>query len=73
MIKKAFDIFNERYQRNRLKDNDYGWFSSIANHLGYHDLADEIISSRPDKTLEDRLYNRSNLTSSKFNSDLVLF
>lgn len=73
MIKKAFDVFNEKYQMNDLEGNDYGWFASIARHLGHYALEEEIRNAEPNTTLEDRLYDKNNLVSSKSSSKLITY
>lgn len=71
MIKKAFDLLKERFETNRLSDCHYSWLSSISDYLGHYEFANEVRISRPDRTLEDNLYNRNNLISSKLNLDLI--
>lgn len=71
MIKKAFQILKDKFDRNNLSDTDYSWLASIARHLNHHNFADEVINSKPEITLEEQLYNKNNLASSKFDFTLI--
>ena len=61
---KAFEIFDEKWRHNRLSDWEWGWFASVADELGKHDLASEIRQSKP-RLKEEKYYNPDNLTGSK--------
>ena len=61
---KAFEIFDERWRRKRLSDWEWGWFASVADELGKHDLASEIRQSKP-RLEDEKYYNPDNLTGSK--------
>lgn len=71
MVERSFVLLKEKFERNCLSDADYSWLSSIASYLGHHDFANEVRNSEPDETLEDRLYNKNNLVSSKLSSDIT--
>ena len=71
MVERSFVLLKEKFERNCLSDADYSWLSSIASYLGHHDFANEVRNSKPDETLEERLYNKNNLASSKFSSDIT--
>ena len=57
----AYDIFEQRWKTNSLKDSDYGWFASVAEELGKKSKAYEIRSSKP-QTEQVTYYDEENLT-----------
>lgn len=61
---KAFEIFDEKWKHNRLANWEWGWFASVADELGKHDLASEIRQSKP-RLEGEKYYNPENLTGSK--------
>lgn len=73
MINRSFQLLKEKFETNSLSECNYGWLASIAKYLGNYDFANEVINTKPDNTLEDRLYDKNNLASSKMNFNLTLF
>lgn len=45
MIQKSFEIWNQRYNNNSLREWEYGWFESCARRQGKFDLANRIKES----------------------------
>jgi molecular chaperone DnaK len=62
-IEKAFNTWKLKYDSNRLRIDEYSWFSSAALFLGHKELAKEIIATQPKNEVE-KLYDYNNLTSS---------
>jgi molecular chaperone DnaK (HSP70) len=60
MIRKAFDIWKERYDTNNMSESDYCWLSSAADELGMRDFAWQVRASKP--RVIDGLFNPENLT-----------
>jgi molecular chaperone DnaK (HSP70) len=61
MIKKAFEIWKEKFDTNRMSESDYSWLSSAADELGKRDFAKQVRESKPQFN-DDRLYDIDNLT-----------
>ena len=57
----AYDIFEQRWKTNSLKDSDYGWFASAAEELGKKSKVYEILSSKP-QIEQTVYYDEENLT-----------
>ncbi|MDH8702035.1 molecular chaperone DnaK [Dysgonomonadaceae bacterium PH5-43] len=70
MIKKAFEIWKNKYERNRLHDNEYGWLVSVAEELGMREYAKQVRNSKP-KFTGEKFYNSENLTKISTEEGLI--
>ena len=64
MVKRAFEIWKQRYETQSLSNSEYGWLSSCARYLGKHDLAQEVSNAKPHRQIE-KGYNAQNLAANK--------
>ncbi len=62
LIDKAFHIWKNRYESNRMNESDYSWLASAAEALGMKDFARQVRESTPG-TNGDKFYNMDNLTT----------
>ena len=60
----AYDVYEQRWKSNSLRDSDYGWFASVAEKLGKVNRADEIRRARP-KIEQTSYYDEENLTQTR--------
>ena len=60
----AYDVYEQRWKSNSLRDSDYGWFASAAEKLGKVNRADEIRRARP-KIEQTSYYDEENLTQTR--------
>ena len=66
-FERAYDILMKKWKTGTLDDAGYGWFSSLAERLGHHDVAVEVRMSKP--SLENKqYYNDENLVRTKSNA-----
>jgi molecular chaperone DnaK len=72
LIERAFNIYKEKFDYNRLGESEFSWFESCADELGKTDLAQLIRESRP-KSKVVGLWNEQNLTQTKNNEGLIKF
>jgi len=72
LIERAFNIYKEKFDYNRLGESEFSWFESCADELGKTDLAQLIRESKP-KSKVVGLWNEQNLTQSKNNEGLIKF
>lgn len=70
MIQKAFDIWKDKFESNRLQSNEYSWLSSVAYHLDLSDFAKRVRESTP-KLKKNGLYNSDNLVAHSIDSQLI--
>lgn len=61
LIQKAFNTWKDKFDRNKMDENEYSWLSSVAEELGMRDFAERVRESKP-KFQGDKLYNPENLT-----------
>ena len=70
LIKKAFDKWKDRFDKNKMTESDYSWLPSAADELGMHDFAHQVRQSKPQFKGEG-MYNPDNLTKSYVEEGLI--
>jgi molecular chaperone DnaK (HSP70) len=70
MIQKAFDIWKNKYDTNKMSESDYSWLSSAAEELGMWDFAQQVRDSKPQSN-NDKLYDDGNLTITQREERLI--
>lgn len=69
-IEKAFEIWKNKYDSNRMSESDYSWLASAADELGMRDFSQQVRESQP-KFKGEKLYNSENLTVTNKEEGLV--
>ena len=69
-IEKAFEIWKNKFDSNRMSESDYSWLASAADELGMKDFAQQVRESQP-KFTGEKLYNPENLTVTNKEEGLV--
>jgi len=70
MIEKAFEVWRQKFETNRMSESDYSWLSSAADELGMRDFAQQVRDSKPQSN-SDKLYNTENLTVTSKEDGLI--
>ena len=70
LIERAFKNYKDKFDNNKLRENEYSWFALCADELGKTDLAQLVRESKP-KNKVIGLWNEANLTQSKSNEGLI--
>lgn len=60
-LNKAFEILMDTWSRKELKEWEYSWFKSIAQHLGKPDIVKKL-EQEEKSNLQGYLYNKDNLS-----------
>ncbi len=69
-IKKAYNIWRRKFERNSLRADDYFRLEDAADILGERDFAEKVRNNMPDIDI-NKFYSHSNLTKSKINDKLL--
>ena len=60
MVDQALHIWEERYKNGRMKEWDYGWYSSALESIGEYTKAHEVLESKRKSKID--AFNTDNLT-----------